>query len=841
MSTMEGFLMKKGWFNNWKMRYVTCTESVLAIYKNKGDDNTGNTFNVIDCSIKKIDPKRWNRKFVFRLKVAGKRIYLAAEDETSFNKWITVIQGRVKRQSLLGANALRCATGDRRRSTLASLSRADCQKLSEFKLNDYTASYKKATTSSTDPESQFKFAEVCGEFLAMAHARAKDLFELNEIRELKGLTARFVQPDERKKILKEMKALSHLASFHLSDVYFPLQCLIDYTGRTLFMQVEVEGTETLSPKNAKRITELGLDPAKTKALEDSEGYLWIMSTALKSHKAKKNAIENFVHDLDYMQVFVFDSQSLADSMRSHSIPVSKLPELAEKTTIPSIRVLIQIEMIARVCKHLISEKLLAADSLQWTQEIIKFYNLILGNSKESDQFWEETLIPAIKKKFGVDLNKQIPLLHMPQLFFSLQFHTGADFKDISEYNFNDEHPILLEHLNSINAVPHHFLVEICTSLREIPEDPYKQLTNGFYNNATLTLNNKVSLFQSIYGDENIYVASGLSQLSQAYLGLGDMEKAELCARGAIGACRHFYGALIPAYITLISVCKPSEIDNFMNEALGIINFQLSDTHWFEADVLIASSKAKQNANDLQTAAKLAQSASEIVHPLLGPSHPKTAYCSLLQGRINRMMGHFANAQPLIQQALFSMTVAFGGESAQVSECEFDLADVLLESGKLTEAEAEAIKAYNIRKNIFKPDDTHNIECIQQLAIIYDTMNVADKAFDYDRQLMNFLKSLEDETIFDEMVKVMRNILCLFFRAFRNNQRQVINQLKRSQPENEAIKATFQKLIDNDPIDFSTNLFEQYMKNGEPSDFDSLSCIYHIAMDDMTQLTWLQEH
>ena len=841
MSKMEGFLMKKGWFNNWKMRYVTCSDKVLSIFKAKGEEKTGNTFNVIDCSIKKIDAKRWNRKYVFRLKVAGKRFYLAAEDETTLNKWINVIRGRVERESLLGANAVRAAQCDKRRSTMASLSRLDCQQLISFQADTLVETYKNAIISSTDPEAQFKFAETCGEFLAIAHSQSQGIFQANEIHAIDGMNVRFVNKKERRDVLKQMKVISYLYSMHTENVFFPLQCLIDYTGRTLFIEVKVDGTDKISPENAQRIQDMGLDPKTTKALQDKNGKLWILSSDVEPPTANEDDIKKFVRSLDNMLMFVFDSQSLSEQMRSHNIPVSKLPELSDLTTIPAIRTLIQTEMIARTCKHIISDRLAEVEKIQWTREIIKYFDFILGNNEESNKFWEETLTPRIKDKFGVEITKQLPMLHMPQLFFSLQFHTGADFKDINEYDFSQEHPVLLEHMSSINAVPHHFLVEICTSLRDIDEDPYSQLSCGFYNNAMLALNNKVSLFQSIYGDENVFVASGLSQLSQAYLGLGYADKADLCARGAIGAGRHFHAALIPAYITLISTCQEEEIDKYMNEALQIVNFQLSDIHWFEADVLMAAASAKQNTNNLQEAAKLAQDAVEIVYPLLGPGHPKTAKCGLLQGKIHRMLGQFAAAQPLIQQALYAMINAFGEHSVQCAECKFELADVLLDSGQSEDAEREALEALKIRQDNYEADNSLVIDCIQQLAVIYDTMNIPEKAYTYYKILINFLKKLEDESIFEEMVKVMRNILCLFFRTAGTTNIQTVNLLRRKKVGVDEMKAAFQHLIDNDPIDITKTLFDNYQNTGEPNDFDTLAAIYHIGMDDMSTLTWLEEH
>jgi hypothetical protein len=75
------------------------------------------------------------------------------------------------------------------------------------------------------------------------------------------------------------------------------------------------------------------------------------------------------------------------------------------------------------------------------------------------QFWTEKLIPTIKTKYGADIDRSIPLLHMPQIFFTLQYHTGADFSDVNTYDFTKEKPFKPEMLNSFNAVPYHSLVQ----------------------------------------------------------------------------------------------------------------------------------------------------------------------------------------------------------------------------------------------------------------------------------------------------------------------------------------------------------------------------------------------
>ena len=834
---MEGFLLKKGWFNKWKKRYVTCSDKVLSIYKKQGNEKDGSSFNLMDCSVKRIDSKRWNKQFVFRLKIAGKRIYLAAEDDASLHKWMTAIKGKVARASLLGANAILSLQAESNgHSTMALLSKADGGQFMSFQVDKFIESYESALSSASDAEAQFKFAEVCGEFLALAHSQGQGLFRSMDLKKITGLSMRLVEASERKKYLKRMKGVAALYKKRNANVILPLQCLVDFGGRTIFVEVAGdEATHELSPEDQEKIASLGIESG-VEAFKDKNGRIWITSV---SESGEGDAVE-FVKALDRLDFLVFDSQSLTDVMQSQNIPVRMLPKMAEMSTVPGIRILMQTEMIARTCKDVIASRLRALAPTEWTTEIVKCFDLILGNNQRSAEFWKNTLEPAIKTKFGVSVSKDLPLLYMPQLFFSLQFHTGADFKDITEYDFTQEHPVLLEHLNAIHAVPHHFLVRICAGLRDIADNGYKMLSDGFCSQASETYNNKVSMFQSIYGDGNIFVASCLSQLSQAYVGIGDNEKAILCAKSAIGAGRHIHAALVPAYLTLVATSQKDEIDANIKEAMAIVRFQLGESHWFVADIQIATASAHQALGNLEEALKYSRQGTEIVEGLLGPDHPKTARCKLIQAKIHILIGEQTIAQPLIEQALNTMKKLYSENSVQVAECEYELADVLFDLGKAQEAQPLAIKAMETRKAVFEADNTLVMASVQQLAIIYDTLGETDKAFEQYMTLINFLKGLEDESIFEDMVKVMRNILCLLLRTSTSDERKIISKVKRRDVSHEAMKEVFQRLIDNDPIEETRQLFQK-CQSGHPGELDELACIYHIAIDELSSLSWLDEH
>jgi tetratricopeptide (TPR) repeat protein len=206
-----------------------------------------------------------------------------------------------------------------------------------------------------------------------------------------------------------------------------------------------------------------------------------------------------------------------------------------------------------------------------------------------------------------------------------------------------------------------------------------------------------------------------------------------------------------------------------------------------------------------------------------------------------MMGKFAVSQPLVEHAMYSMISAFGEDSVQVAECEYELADVLLDSGKAEEAEKTALKAYAIRQVNYEADSGVVIDSVQQLAIIYDNMGYSEKAFAYYQLLLNYLKSLEDESVFDDTVKILRNILVLFFRTIATSQRRLVNQLRLKEMDRDSLRDVFQKMIEGDPIDMSKRLLKEYEECGEESAFDALACIYHIGLNEISHLSWLDEH
>jgi len=126
--------------------------------------------------------------------------------------------------------------------------------------------------------------------------------------------------------------------------------------------------------------------------------------------------------------------------------------------------------------------------------------------------------------------------------------------------------------------------------------------------------------------------------------------------------------------------------------------------------------------------------------------------------------------------------------------------------------------------------------VQQLALIYDAMGRTEDALAQYRVLLKFLRSLEDESGFDAVVKVSRNTLCLFFRSLPTAQRRVVNQLKRHSVTHDAMRAALQKIAEGDAVADAAAALARYERSGDTAEFEALACAFHVAVDDPGWIT-----
>lgn len=153
---------------------------------------------------------------------------------------------------------------------------------------------------------------------------------------------------------------------------------------------------------------------------------------------RENWIPAFVWSLDNMEVCFYDSASLTSAMHRKGINMRYLGLISQKSTIPFVRSMTLVEMVARVFKGVFRERLRGAilhfRSVGATSidEQMSFYttnltSIALGHGDKTRNFFESKIKEEIKRKFDFDITyRQYYEIGRPALFLAIQYHVLWD-------------------------------------------------------------------------------------------------------------------------------------------------------------------------------------------------------------------------------------------------------------------------------------------------------------------------------------------------------------------------------------------------------------------------------
>jgi hypothetical protein len=176
----------------------------------------------------------------------------------------------------------------------------------------------------------------------------------------------------------------------------------------------------------------GLTPMSGSSLREKQANDEELLVA--SRFMRENWIPSFIKCLDSMELCPYDSHSLTVEMHKKGINMRYLGMICQNSSIPFIRNLALVEMIARVSKHLFQTKLrnailhfrsVGATSIddQMRNYAATMMNTILGYGERSQSFLDSKIKPELKHRFGYDLHsRQYFDLSRPALFLAIQYH-----------------------------------------------------------------------------------------------------------------------------------------------------------------------------------------------------------------------------------------------------------------------------------------------------------------------------------------------------------------------------------------------------------------------------------
>lgn len=321
---------------------------------------------------------------------------------------------------------------------------------------------------------------------------------------------------------------------------------------------------------------------------------------------------------------------------------------------------------------------------------------------------------------------------------------------------------------------------------------YKNL--GFYEQATLLLENSLVIRKQLYGEKHVDIAESMNNLAivrkikgdyeaaeQLYrkalemriailgrehpevseslsnfaglmLEIGDYEKAEMFYREALSLDRKLLGTDHP------------EVARMLNN-LGMVLLKMGD--FKEAEALFLESLEKNRklygnehtevvrilnnlgglmleSNNYLEAEKFFREALLINRKLLGNEHPHVAWGLNNLGILMLNMGDFEKAEPLLREFISIIRKVFGDNHPAVANGLNNLAGLMLEMGNYSEAEKLFRESLSMRRSIFGNEHPNIANSLSNLGGLLVTVGRYSEAEPLFREAIQVQKKIKDK-------------------------------------------------------------------------------------------------
>ncbi|KAJ1345340.1 hypothetical protein BSLG_000853 [Batrachochytrium salamandrivorans] len=509
----------------------------------------------------------------------------------------------------------------------------------------------------------------------------------------------------------------------------------------------------------------GLTPtsgSSRREIEDNNAQV-----ARASRFLRETWIPGFVRTLDNLDARPFDSLSMTGEMHRNGVNVRYLGMVCSLSTIPFIRNLALTEMVARILKSILRDRIRSAilhfKSVGATQiddqmrsYVTSMFNSALGNSERSQRYFEDRIRGAVEAKFSYQIGyRQFCSLHRPALFLAMQHHCGVEFINTMDYDFDTSFPIQQGSFKS-------FAVNIKTlsGLSQIKSAANSRLfsssglgstasnssnyENG--NGANVSYNShRNNIGCSLREDERLaYLlarhfkgigpkaklnpcnasAAALAQIASHYNATSRFEEARLYAQAAVSSSlgNHIIYALASAQLLYsLAGLQTNAMGAPDTTLLAIYRNALSVAEWHwgsEAPLALClhdrMSGIYQRVQNSQKALEFARQSLDISEKSLGKNHAHTAAyltktaCFLKDtSQIDEAIDRLTQATHIYQ--------SLRTDPSHIAEVHFYMADCFAERGDVDSAIQHAQTSRRLRERMFGFSDIRVIESCCQVA------------------------------------------------------------------------------------------------------------------------------
>jgi eukaryotic-like serine/threonine-protein kinase len=146
-----------------------------------------------------------------------------------------------------------------------------------------------------------------------------------------------------------------------------------------------------------------------------------------------------------------------------------------------------------------------------------------------------------------------------------------------------------------------------------------------------------------------------------------------------------------------------EASVIFKEALNAYSIVYGDDDRRVADVLDSLAKIRRGQRDLSDAEKFAQQAVDVAIKADGPDHERTAYYRTALASVQIERREYAAAETQLDAALVTFNAKLVADHPYIASAQHHLAEVLLQTNRLKDAEVMFIEAMNRSKHAKEPE------------------------------------------------------------------------------------------------------------------------------------------
>lgn len=274
---------------------------------------------------------------------------------------------------------------------------------------------------------------------------------------------------------------------------------------------------------------------------------------------------------------------------------------------------------------------------------------------------------------------------------------------------------------------------------------------GRFSDAEAAIDESLDIARRLYGAESTWVARVLNSRGRLLRERGDTQQALSIYEQAVEIARGFGPAHPDLTTYLVNYGVPLYIEGHLEEARRVLEEALERAretlpaeHFHLALVLNALALRHRQAGDPVAAEPLMRETTAIVERSLGLEHDWTFTAWSNLGRVLLEQGRLAEAEPLLSRALEGRRGRHGVDSPRTAGVLQAMAELRFEQGARREAIAMAEEAVAMSRRGFGPRDRRTAVALVVLAELRLRQGRSDTALTLAREAVPMLESFHGE-------------------------------------------------------------------------------------------------